>query len=74
MYKLIFFLLMLLSGMLVYYLFLDRIVSDLYCRKQISYKVYKFLEAVKRDGASERIEYNQEVKQFVNQLRQKCLK
>lgn len=47
---------------------------ELYCRKQTDLKLYKFRQAVTKNGADKKLEENEEVKKFITGLFNGCLR
>ena len=68
------FLFILLLGILVYYFFLRQIGIELYCKKQVNFKLYKFRQSVKKNGADKNTEENNNVENFLNQMYASCIK
>ena len=61
-------------GLLLYLLILKAPIDSLYCKKQISLRLYNFRQAVKKNGADEKVEENEDIKKFLSILYNECLK
>ena len=59
---------------LIYQFFLKQYASQTYCKNQADFKSYKFNQSIKKNGAPEKIEQNEEVKKFLASLYNKCLR
>lgn len=61
-------------GFLLYFLLMRHPAAKLYCQRQVDYKLHNFRQSVRRNGAPENIEENTAVKKFLKSLYDDCLK
>ena len=69
-----YFLISLIFGFIIYFFFIKDPANKLFCKRQADFKLYNFLKAVKKNSAPEKIELNEEVKKFVSNLYNDCIK
>lgn len=72
--KLVLFFIIGIFGIVFYFIIFQTFFDQLYCQKQIDLKVYSFRQAVKKNGADEKLEENDEIKRFLVELYKDCLK
>jgi len=60
-------------GIFLYLLILKAPSNSLYCKKQVDSRLYNFRQAVKKNGADEKVEENEVINNFLVNLYNECL-
>ncbi len=60
-------------GFFLYIIFFRKPISQWYCRKQINFKKYSFQQAVKKNGAPEKVEVSKNLTQLLEKMYENCL-
>ncbi|OGK22182.1 hypothetical protein A2866_03425 [Candidatus Roizmanbacteria bacterium RIFCSPHIGHO2_01_FULL_39_8] len=61
-------------GFLIFFFFLKEPIELVYCRRQTEFKLYNFREAIKKNGSTQEIEENDEIKKYIQDIYQTCIK